>query len=71
MRGLVGAELTWCFCQKPQYRPGDSVYYINEGTGAQEGPYVVASLPEAGKCKLIHPDGGEELISTDALVNAG
>jgi len=51
--------------QKPNFHVGDKVYLLTSG-GAREGPYVIASIPSAGKCTLSLENGravenGEEI----------
>lgn len=38
------------------YRPNDQVYFINED-GEREGPYLVESIAQQGKCTLVEQDG--------------
>ncbi|KAH8689813.1 hypothetical protein BGW36DRAFT_389785 [Talaromyces proteolyticus] len=40
-----------------KFRTGDTVYLHFSGTAAPEGPYIIASVPSAGKYTLCLPDG--------------
>ncbi|OQV00562.1 hypothetical protein CLAIMM_06042 [Cladophialophora immunda] len=40
-----------------RFRPGDKVIYRVPGSGVQEGPYLIASVPSTGKYVLAHQDG--------------
>lgn len=42
-------------CQKPKFHVGDKVYLM--ASGSREGPYIVGSIPSAGKCTLCLEDG--------------
>ncbi|CAJ0551529.1 Ff.00g114590.m01.CDS01 [Fusarium sp. VM40] len=58
------------YTEPPVFGVGDSVYLINID-GSQEGPYVVATAPSAGKCMLCYSDGkpfrNNAAISVDEL----
>ncbi|KAF9769358.1 hypothetical protein IL306_013234 [Fusarium sp. DS 682] len=42
--------------QVPPFRVGQSVYLLKID-GSREGPYLVATAPVSGQCKLAHADG--------------
>ncbi|KAH6696607.1 hypothetical protein DL95DRAFT_396645 [Leptodontidium sp. 2 PMI_412] len=44
------------YLQKPDFHVGDKVYLLNS-SGSRTGPYVIASIPSAGKCTLSLEDG--------------
>ncbi|KAE9378768.1 hypothetical protein N431DRAFT_477933 [Stipitochalara longipes BDJ] len=53
-----------------KFRPGDQVYFRQDGSGAQEGPYYIASVPSAGRYTLALADGrkaknGDEVAEKD------
>jgi len=40
-----------------KFTPGDKVYFRVPGTGTLEGPYLIASVPSAGRYTLSFEDG--------------
>ncbi|KAE9363028.1 hypothetical protein N431DRAFT_138387 [Stipitochalara longipes BDJ] len=40
-----------------KFRPRDRVYFRQAGTGAQEGPFIVESVPSSGRYTLLLTSG--------------
>lgn len=58
------------YVQKPDFHVGDKVFLVKPDR-SHEGPYLISSVPSAGKCTLCLEDGGAvkngELIDMDTV----